>query len=147
MIDTNNLEEARKLIDKLHKQKEKVIARGKSIDFNRKILENKKVNILILSHEEKKDMLKQRDSGLNHILCKIARDNNIILAIDMNELKIENKKEKAKILARIMQNIKLIKKVKNKLIIINKPEDKYNLRSFLLVLGADTSMAKKAAEN
>ncbi|MEK6820483.1 MAG: hypothetical protein AABX71_02110, partial [Nanoarchaeota archaeon] len=90
----------------------KKIVQGKDISFNRKVLESKKTRMLILSHTDKKDKLKQRDSGLNQVLCKIARENNIILAIDINELKIEDKKTKEQILSRIMQNIKLIKKFK-----------------------------------
>ena len=62
------------------------IVQGKDIGFNRIILENKKVDMLILSHTNKKDKLKQRDSGLNHVLCNLAKQNNILLAIDLNEL-------------------------------------------------------------
>lgn len=142
MIETNNLEEARKEIEKLSKEKKQVIILGNSIDFNRIILENKKVNFLMLNHKDKKDRLKQRDSGLNHVLCKIAKENNIGFIIDMKELNAE-KKERAKILARILQNIKLIKKFKNKLKIINY-QDKYSISSFLLTLGLPTSMIKES---
>lgn len=141
-IKAENLEQARREIDKKFRNKEKIIVLGKDIEFNRKILENKKVNMLILNHMNKKDKLKQRDSGLNEILCKIARDNNIALAIDFRELKQENKKEKAKILGRIIQNIKLIKKIKNKLVAINSPDK--STPSLLRVLGADTKLAEKA---
>jgi RNase P/RNase MRP subunit p30 len=124
---------------------EKEIVQGKDIEFNRKALESRKTKILTLSHTNKKDKLKQRDSGLNQVLCKIARDNNIILAIDMNELKVENKKTKALILSRIMQNIKLIKKYKNNFKLINY-SNKEQAFSFLISLGMPTDMAKKAVE-
>jgi len=168
MIDTKNINEARKLIEKASKENKQVIIQGKSIDFNRVILEtlkslrkrdfngtqksnesekisdDKKVSMLVLSHTNKKDKLKQRDSGLNHVLCKIAKENNIILAIDMNELtKTQDKKEKAKILSRIIQNIKLIKKAKNKFKLLNY-KNKQQAFSFLLTLGASTDMAKEA---
>ena len=97
-ISGKNTEEARKLIEKKSKNKEKVIVQGKDIEFNRKILENKKVNMLILNHKIGKDKLKERDSGLNQVLCKIARNNNITLAIDFSEIRTDSKKEKAKIL-------------------------------------------------
>jgi RNase P/RNase MRP subunit p30 len=143
IINQENYEQARRQIEKLAKNKEKIIVQGKDIEFNRKILENKKVSVLILSHINKKDKLKERDSGLNQVLCKLARENGITLAIDMKELVIEDKKEKAKILGRIIQNLKLIKKFKNKLEILNKPEDKLNLQALLRVLGADTKMASE----
>lgn len=118
---------------------------GKDISFNRKILENKTTETLVLSHKNKKDKLKQRDSGLNQVLCKIARDKNITLAIDMNELKTENKKEKALILARMLQNIKLIKKYKNKFKLLNH-KNKEQAFSFLLTLNLPTDIAKKSIE-
>jgi len=142
MIETENLNEARKQIDKQYKEKKKIIIKGRDILFNRLILENKKVNILILSHQDKKDNLKQRDSGLNQVLCKIAKQNNISLGIDLNELKIQNKKQKAEVLSRIIQNIKLIKKSKNKLKIFNSkktPEEK----AVFLTLGLPTEMIKE----
>ncbi len=147
MITAENSEQARREIEKKAKAGEKVIVRGRDAEFNRKILENKKVNILVLNHTKGKDMLKERDSGLNQVLCKIAKDNDIVLAIDFNELKIEDKKQRAKILSRIIQNIRLIKKHKNELIFINKPQDELSLSALLRVLGADTKLAKNASES
>lgn len=120
------------------------VVQGKDIAFNRKALESKKISMLVLNHRMGKDKLKQRDSGLNQVLCKIAKDNRIILAIDLNELiKTEDKKEKSKILARILQNIKLIKKFKNKFKLLN-PSNKQQAFSLLLTLGLDTKQAKEA---
>ena len=100
--------------------------------------------MLILSHKLGKDKLKQRDSGLNQVLCKIARDNNITLAIDLKELTEEkDKKNKAIILSRITQNIKLIKKFKNKFKLLNQG-NKQQAFSFLLTLGLPTKQAKDA---
>lgn len=147
MATKDNLEETRKLIDKLTKEKREVIIRGEDIEFNRKVLENKKVQILVLNHKIGRDKLKERDSGLNEILCRIARENNITLAIDLNDLKTENKLEKGKILGRIIQNIKLIRKNKNKIVLVNKPNDKRNLQALLLVLGMDTKSANEISKN
>jgi len=140
-IIAKNSEEARNAIEKASKNKEKVIVLGRDIEFNRKILENKRVNVLILNHKIGRDKLKERDSGLNQVLCNIARDNNIAFAIDFNEIITSDKKQRAKILSRINQNIKLIKKFKNKLIVINQPEDKLSLSALFRILGADTKLA------
>jgi RNase P/RNase MRP subunit p30 len=144
MIDKDNLEEIRKEIDKLAKTKKKIIIKGKSIEFNRKILENKKVNVLVMSHTEKRDKLRQRDSGLNQVLCKIAKENNITIAFDFSEIENLSKKDKALLLARFIQNIKLCKKYKTKFILISDKKDKNSLFSFLLTLGCDTKNAKEA---
>ena len=146
LINTNSSEQARKLIEQARKQGKKAIIIGKSIDFNRIILENKKTNMLILSHENKKDKLKQRDSGLNHVLCKLAKQNSITLAFDLNELKKQHeKKSKALILARMLQNIKLIKKAKNKFKLLNY-NNKNQAFSLLLSWKLPTDMAKMAVE-
>lgn len=153
IVISSNLNEIRKQVDKKARNNKKVIVLGRDIEFNRKILEMKKVNMLVLQHKLGKDKLKQRDSGLNEILCNIAKNNNIILAIDFSEI-LENRestpenrrlsgKEQGKILSRLIQNLKLIKKAKNKLIIINKPKDKKNLAALLRVLGADTKLASE----
>jgi RNase P/RNase MRP subunit p30 len=121
------------------------IVQGKDISFNRKALESKKTRMLVLSHTDKKDRLKQRDSGLNQVLCKIAKDNSITLAIDLSELKNKEKKEKAIILSRMLQNIRLIKKFKNKFKLLN-PGNKQQAFSLLLTLGMPTSQAKISLE-
>jgi len=143
IIISKNTEEARKLIEKASKNKDKVIVLGRDIEFNRKILENKRVSVLILNHKIGKDKLKERDSGLNQVLCKIARDNSITFAIDFNEIITNDQKQRAKILGRIKQNIKLIKKFKNKVIVINQPEDKLSLSALFRILGADTKLASE----
>jgi RNase P/RNase MRP subunit p30 len=146
IIKASSLEQARKQVEKASRAGEQVAVQGRDIEFNRKILEMKKVSILVLQHKEGRDSLKQRDSGLNEVLCNIALDNKITLAIDFSELLVEDKKEKAKILSRIIQNIKLIKRAKCKLIIINKPEDELSLSAFLRVLGADSKLASEICE-
>jgi len=145
-IIKGDIKETRKKIDEQARKGKKVVVKGRDISFNRLILENKKVRMLILSHINKKDKLKQRDSGLNEVLCKIAKQNNITLAIDLDELKKEkDKKTKAEILSRILQNIKLIKKYKNDFKILNY-KNKNQAFSFLLTLGLPTNFSKKAVE-
>lgn len=142
IIEKENWEEARREIEKA--KLGKIVVKGKDIEFNRKALENKKVSMLVLKHKSGKDRLKERDSGLNQVLCKIAHENNITLAIDFREIEQAEAKERARILSRIIQNIKLIKKYKNNLRIINKPQDKLSLSALLRVLGADTKTASEA---
>ena len=147
IIETLNLEEARRKIDKLAKERKKAVVLGQAIEFNRKILENKKVSMLILNHKEKNDKLKQRDSGLNQVLCKIAKENEIEFAIDFSEILSSQNKERAEILGRWMQNIMLINKYKNKVKLINKQgRDDYDLRSLLVALGMRNDVANKAVE-
>ena len=145
-ISTNNLNQARKLIQKIRKENsdEEIAVQAQDDEFNRKILENKEVNILLNPHiHSRKDKLKQRDSGLSEILCKIASKNNIKIGVDLNELTKLKKKEKAIALSRIMQNIKLCKRTQTKIIFTPK-QSKQDVISFFLTLKASTSQARDA---
>lgn len=155
IIQTPNLNEVRKQIQKLRKQiqklrkenpNEKIIVKAQDEEFNRKIVEDKNVNILLSPEIHfRKDRLKQRDSGLNEVLCKLAAKNNIKIAIDLSEIMKLPKKEKAIILSRIIQNIKLCKRTKAQIILY--PKNKYkkqDILSFFQTLKASSEQAKKA---
>jgi len=147
IINENKLEEARKKIDKAFKNEEKILVVAKDDNFNRKILENKKVDFLSgVELGERRDKIKQRDSGLNQVFCKLAKENNIIICIDFKEFE-GNDFIKSKFLSRVIQNISLCKKYDVKMVITNYRRNKKDLNAFLLGLGMSTSMAKYAVEN
>lgn len=147
IIDSNNLNEVIRQI-KLIKKNEIIII-AKNEEFNRKILENKNVDCLIFKEFPRlKNNLKQRDSGLNHVLCKLAYENEIKIGFDFSSFFKLNDFEKVDFLSKLMQNIKLCKKYKLNVLILNIFKmDKKDLNGFLLTLGMTTLMAKKAVEN
>ena len=122
---------------------------GGSADLNRKLIENKNTKALILDHHSnKKDSLYERDSGLNHILCKLAKQKNVSFIIDLHELDISDLKTKAEILGRIIQNIRLFRKFGNDFkAIAPKNSSQKDFASLLIVLGVPTNMLKKALQN
>ncbi|MCX8158828.1 MAG: hypothetical protein N3D20_00845 [Candidatus Pacearchaeota archaeon] len=143
MIITPNIENAKNLIKK---EKKPIIIKAQDDNFNRKILEYGKFDVLLsLELGKRKDSLKQMDSGLNHVLAKIAAKNHIAIGIDINEINNLKNKEKATILGRIIQNIKICRKSKTKLKLFNY-KDKRNAFSLLLSLGASTPQAKEALD-
>ena len=145
IIDTKNLNQLRKQIQELKKQKQPIIVKAQDDEFNRKVLENKDVNILLSPESHiRKDYMKQRDSGLNEVLCKLAKQNNIEIGINLQEIKSLQPQKKAIILARIKQNIELCKRTKTKIIIFPKNKNKQNILSFFLTLGSSTQQAKQA---
>lgn len=148
IINENKMNEARKKIEMTSKDGEKVIVIAKDDEFNRKILENGKVDMLIdVESGIKKDRLRQRDSGLNQVLCKIAKENDIIIGVNINPLTNGNDFEKSLYLGRLLQNVRLCKKYKVKMVLVNIDKTKKDLNGFLLTLGMNTSMAKFAFEN
>jgi len=143
MINTNNIEQAKK---EIKSQKEKpIIVKAQSLEFNRKLLEYGKFDILlsIESPLKQNQFQKSLDSGLNHVLAKIAVKNNISIGIDLKELRTLSKEQKAISLSKIKQNIKICRKAKAKLALLN-VKDKHFAFSLLLSLGASTQQAKQA---
>ena len=131
--------EIRKNLDK------KVIFSSNDDNLNRKILEKEKVDIFVPLLADRKDFQKQRNSGFNHVLAKIAKKNNIIIGINLDEIINSNLKEKAKVLARVRQNIKLCNKNKLKMRFVFSDKNKrdiHDLKALGLILGMPTWMTK-----
>ena len=147
IINTLNLNEARKQIQKLQKEKseQKIAILSQDDEFNRKALEIKGLNMLILNESlEIKDYMKQRNSGLNEVLTNICAEKNIEIGIQIEEIIKKNDVNKAKALSRLMQNIMLCKKAGAKLMFLGSIKDKQALQSLLISLGASTKQAFNA---
>jgi RNase P/RNase MRP subunit p30 len=113
-------------------------------EINRQVLEKANIDILLLSVVGRKDFSKQKNSGLNIVLANIAKKRGIQIGINLDETNSENKKEKAEILARIIQNINLCKKKKVQMKFILEKDVKSTpaLKSLGLSLGMPTWMTK-----
>ena len=141
-IDSSDINRVRKKIKSFKELGKKVVVLAKDDFFNRKIFENKDVDLVVgLEFHNRKDFLKQRDSGLNEVLCKLAKQNNISLGFDMNKFKSLNQDDLAKVLARVIQNIKLCEKFGVDMLIVGN-YNKQDVLSFFLTLGSSTGFAK-----
>lgn len=145
ILHEDNFEHAKKAIQAA-KGKE-IIFSSNSDELNRKILEKEKIDILLIRTTDRKDKMKQRDSGFNQILAKLAKKKNVTIGINLSEIiYAKTEKEKSRTLARIRQNIKLCakNKVKMKFITVKREgeEDPYNLKALGLILGMPTWMTK-----
>ena len=139
LIQESTFEKARKKIRE-NKGKE-IIFSSSNDDLNRKVLEKEDISILLINQKNRKDRMKQRDSGFNHVLAKIAKKKNIEISINLDEIINSNGKEKAEIIGRVIQNIMLCNKNKLKIQFISKSKkDQYDLKALGLVLGMPTWM-------
>jgi len=146
IVNTQNINQARKQIQELKKQNKQVIVQAQSSEFNRKIFENPDVDRIInLEQHNRKDYMKQRDSGLNEVLCKLAKKNNIKIGININQIKNQSPKQKAILLSRIIQNINLCKRTKTQIITLGNHK-KQDVMSFMQCLGSSTEQAKEAVD-
>lgn len=132
------------LKSKVSKAKNLVVVEGGSDIINRAVLEDKRVDILLSPEKNRKnDLLYVRDSGLNHVLCKLAHKNKI--AIGFNFSDVIKSKEREVLIGRMMQNIKLCRKYKVDMVFdcFDKCKVK-NLSCFARILGMSPGEAKKA---
>ncbi len=144
LIEGENFEQAKREISK--NRDKRIIFVSKNDELNRKILEKEKIDVLLLDQYFRKDKQKQRNSGLNQVLSKIAKKKNIKIGINLDELIFSTKEKRAKIFARVSQNIKLCNKNKIEMVFVITKKNKrdiYDLKALGLVLGMPTWMTKK----
>ncbi|MFH1802762.1 MAG: hypothetical protein ABH864_04940 [archaeon] len=141
IISTKNIQQAK---NQIRTAKRPIILQAQDLEFNRKILEYGKFQILLDIHNtEGKDKLRKLDSGLNHVLAKIAAKNSIAIGIDLNKLRKLPRKKKAIEMARIIRNVEACRRAKCHMALVNQ-KDKKDTFELLISLGASTSQAKEA---
>ncbi|MEX2017593.1 MAG: RNase P subunit p30 family protein [Candidatus Pacearchaeota archaeon] len=141
IISETDFQKARNEIKKARETGKKIVFSGDD-ELNRKVLEKEKIDILLVKLVKRKDRLKQRDSGFNQVLAKLAQKGKVAIGINLDEIIKADKKEKAKIIARLVQNVKLCNKnkLKMKFISSDNSKDIYDLVSLGSVLGMPTWM-------
>lgn len=131
LIKTTKPELLRRMIDKISNYPSFIFVLGTNDEINRTALEHKKVKALISpEYARQKDFLHYRNSGLNQVLCKIARDNNKTIMINFNDILLSKNEKRAIIIGRIMQNIKICNKYKTKIRIATFASLQEEMRSF-----------------
>lgn len=147
IITETNFEKARKRILEAKSKNEISIFSSHDEEFDRKILEKSPPEIFLINLAQRKDRQKQRDSGFNHVLAKIAQKSKTKIGINLDEIIESNLKEKAKILGRLRQNITLCNKNKIQMVFIAQKKENqrniYDLKSLGLILGMPTWMIKE----
>jgi RNase P/RNase MRP subunit p30 len=127
-----------------------VIVKGGNDKVNRLAVSSRKVDILLDPHVGyRKDFMHNRNSGLNQVLCKLARDNNVAIGFSFSNI-LHSKDYRE--FGRIMQNIKLCRKYKIKMIVGNFAKSKLDVRelsdvySLFKVLGMTGKELKESGE-
>ncbi len=120
---------------------------------NRSAIETKKVDIL-LSPEKgvKRDSLHYRNSGLDNVTCELARRSGVVIGFNFNDVLTSEGLTRAQTLGRMMQNVRLCRKHKLRMLIGSFAKDKWQMRSrsdlisFGIVLGMHPEEAQKALQ-
>jgi|TARA_B100002003_G_C13953021_1_gene461986 hypothetical protein len=93
-----------------------------------------------------------RSSGMNQVLCKIAAKNETQIVVPIREILSLKGRERAQVLGRVMQNVRICKKYKVGVKLASFAHTPYQMKgvkelaSFGTVLGMDSSMVKKGIE-
>jgi len=120
---------------------------------NRTAIESKKIDVL-LSPERgiKKDSFHHRNSGLDHAICTLAKKNNITIGFNFNDVLTSQGVLRAEKLGRMMQNVRLCRKHKIRMLIGSFAQNKWQMRSrndlisFGIVLGMHPEEAQKSLQ-
>ncbi len=146
MIISKKIEETKKKLKKSSDSPLIVLSQDDS--FNRKIIEYGKFDILLSPEKgNRSNSLRKINSGLNHIVARIATRNKVSIGIDIDEIKSLSKKEKAERLSKIKQNLEICRKAKTKFVAISKTETRKNIFNLLISLGASNTQAKEATKS
>ena len=142
-LQARNSKELAKLT-KLRREYDVLLVQGGDINLNRKAVETPEVDILL--HPE----YGRIDSGFNHIMAKLAHENNVAIEIDFREILLSSKNTRVHILRNMMENIKLCKKFGAPIIICSgsishlQMKDPKILISMGVVLGLELKEAKES---
>ncbi len=142
-FEARNTRELKRLAD-IKRMFNVLLARGGDLRMNRAAVETKEVNIL--THPEHG----RYDCGMNHVMAKLAKKNNVAIEINFREILTSTKKTRSRILASMRDNIALAKKYKMPIILcsgaISHWElcDPLNMASMAEQLGMTLKHAKEA---
>lgn len=151
LIKTNDTNELRKKISSFSSKNKKIIVLGSTDEINRISVEDKRVSMLLQPEAEKtKDFMRYRNSGLNHVLCKLAVRKNTAIGFSYFAVKLAKGLKRADLLARMMQNARLCRKYKTKIVLASfgkKVSSTYTLKSFGATIGMSTQQIKQSLES
>jgi len=141
ILREENFSRLKELIKK-NSEKE-IIFSSNDDELNLKVLEKLEINCLLINLENRKDFAKQRNSGFNQVMAKIAKKKGVIVGINLDEIVLS--KDKVRILARLRQNVEICKrnKVQMKFIEQKINRNSYDLKALGLVLKMPTWMTKR----
>lgn len=118
VINLIKSEDIRSLRRKIDNEKGLIAVEAGSDEINKNLFENKKIGILVgLEKNRERDFMKSRDSGLNQTLCKLANKNKIVIGFSFSDVFNSNGIERSNLLGKMMQNAKLCRKYKVKVIV------------------------------
>lgn len=113
----------RKTAKELRKKMELIVVSGGDLEANRRALETPEVDIL--SHPS----LGRNDPGLDHVMAKLGKRNDVAIEFNFNEILYAYKKRRSQILQNLLKAAKLVKKYNAPFTISSGAKGPWDLRS------------------
>jgi hypothetical protein len=117
----------------------------------RQWLEGRKADLVFgMESNKDKDTITQKRSGLNHVLCSIAKQKDKIIGFDFGAILLAKGRRRSVLLGRTMQNIKLCRKYKVETAIASfaheplRMRNPVDLRAFFSMLGMGDKETKES---
>jgi ribonuclease P/MRP protein subunit RPP1 len=146
-IETENPKNVVKIAKSVRKKVEIILVHGGKLDINRVACETPEIDIL--THPE----LGRQDGGIDYVMANLAKENNVAIEFNFRNLLLSYKKRRAEIFSYMLENAKIVKKVKAPFVITSGALEAYDLRSpydllsFAKTLGFSQKDAKLALSN
>ncbi len=118
-----NAEELHKIINQIRDHVEILMVDGGNLSVNRAACESSAVDILCNPEKGRKD------SGLDHIMVKFARDNNVAIEVNLHSIIESYKKHRVYALSSLTRNIFLVQKYGTPIITTSAATSKWHMRS------------------
>jgi ribonuclease P/MRP protein subunit RPP1 len=122
IIKANSSEELNKMAKKVRKKVVVLMAHGGDYDINRAACENPMFDVLCCPEQGRKD------SGLDHICVKAAKENNVAIEISFRGILQSFKKQRVFAISAIKHNIALCKKYETPMITTSSALSKWDMR-------------------
>ncbi len=123
IIESNNSSEIRKIARKYRNKSSCISVLGGNLKVNRACVENIQIDVL------SKPYFKRYDSGLNHILAREAKDNNVAIELVFNDILKSYLSHRSKVLSNFRDIYKLYRKYEFPLILSSGAESILDIRT------------------
>jgi len=142
-FEAKTLVDLKKLVG-MRKEYDVLLVSGHDLNLNRKAVQTKEVDVL--THPE----FNRKDSGLNHVMARLAAKNHVAIEINFREILQSSKNTRSHILHNMTENVRLCKKFKAPVMISSGASSHWQLKdpkiliSMGCLLGLELNEAKGA---
>ena len=118
-----NSNEIRKIINRYRNKSNYISCLGGDLKINRSVCENHRIDVL------SRPYYKRRDSGMNHVLAKEAKRNNVAIELCFRDILNNHLRYRANVISSFKEILKFHRKFKFPLILTTDSKSIYDVRS------------------